>query len=585
MLGKLVFFDKASISEKTFYQSIVIVFKSKKIISRFNFVKEMQIFIEGSTSLPKDEPNNYIEGNRSYFNKSKAPRIFGFIDIITVQNKDYLVLTKRGSMLYSLLNFDSEGKPFVPKENRDHLRSLFIDSLVFQTFGKNNSGLETSNSDIEPIKIIIKSLIELKKISSVESVFLVYGLQNKHFENYSESINELKKLKTNSNNDEIIYNKLLKDTLIRWSLTDESLKKATIKNLNNKNEKPYPLINIVSDNKLLGSLKLFEIISSPDENGYYFIDIDVFYKNKDKLMILSPYSKPLQIMIIGSIGSGKSFFIENNIIGHIYNENQIIRTSLSEDYSYSDFIGTNFPTFINNTISITFKPGPFSIALLRALKEPHKSFYLIIEEINSANVSSVFGDISQLFERNNDHQAKNTGESIYFYNDIHLSNYLKKNHIETNGRIFLPANLNIITSMTTSRNSINMVDETFRRKFQIFYHPINFDSKYVKELDELSRSIFKKNTWSDFAKMINSIIDNYKHKIPNSFYEEKYLGPYFVSKSDLINKENFCNKVIYYIYHDILKYISKKNLNYDELYKRFAIENDDIYSYFYELEL
>ena len=55
---------------------------------------------------------------------------------------------------------------------------------------------------------------------------------------------------------------------------------------------------------------------------------------------------------------------------------------------------------IKKKISYEYVPGPFMRLLVKALKNPHKPYVLIVEEINRANVAAVFGDIFQLLDRN-----------------------------------------------------------------------------------------------------------------------------------------------------------------------------------------
>jgi len=48
--------------------------------------------------------------------------------------------------------------------------------------------------------------------------------------------------------------------------------------------------------------------------------------------------------------------------------------------------------------------------------------------------------------------------------------------------------------------------------------------------------------------------------------ESKKLAPFFANMEDLSNKEQFCDKVIYYLKNDVFRYSEKiLNKNYDNI--------------------
>ena len=80
-------------------------------------------------------------------------------------------------------------------------------------------------------------------------------------------------------------------------------------------------------------------------------------------------SNAIQKIYYGAPGTGKSYSV-SNILNEKYpnisvRENPfVIRTTIHQDYSYYDFIGSLQPDLDEkNNITYTFKPGPFSIAL------------------------------------------------------------------------------------------------------------------------------------------------------------------------------------------------------------------------------
>ena len=93
-----------------------------------------------------------------------------------------------------------------------------------------------------------------------------------------------------------------------------------------------------------------------------------------------------QLIIYGAPGTGKSFLIDSKLKALNTNEDNIIRVVFYYDYSDSDFIGyiTPHTSNRNTELEYSFVPGPFSVALNKALSNENEQIYLIIEEIKKA---------------------------------------------------------------------------------------------------------------------------------------------------------------------------------------------------------
>ena len=159
MIGKLTI-DKSSMNISYFLYAIKIIASNEGKISRKNFVKEMADFV----GVPAVQNN---KENRTAYNKSKLPRYFGFVDIVAdEQELNYLVLTNRGEILVEYIQDNGEDKDAVERysiasEHRTDFIDLIFDSVIFDSFGKNNSGAEQSNTDVEPPKVVFKTIYEL----------------------------------------------------------------------------------------------------------------------------------------------------------------------------------------------------------------------------------------------------------------------------------------------------------------------------------------------------------------------------------------------------------------------------------------
>ena len=566
MLGQLKI-DKSSLDMNYFLKSIRVVADAHGEISRYNFVRALDEYMNGTTSLPANQATDYVE-NRTQYNKSKLPRYFGFIDLKLKNGESFLVLTKRGFLLNEIIEEfqDSDtGKlkyRIIPSKRED-FRNIIIESILYGTFGKNNSGVEQSHTDIEVPKIIFKSILALGYVTSLEVLFLAEGMIKKHIDSFEDGITIIRNKRTSNDYKEFMKSEMESLGMSNFAKDDKFISVYTDEN-----------INILKR-------------SIENEEKRYSLNDQVFQNHKNEFQQLLPVYKPLQLIISGVPGTGKSYYIDKCILGGVSNTEQIIRTVIHPDYTYSDFVGYIQP---EENLNYKFEPGPFTRALLNSFKYPNSNIYLVIEEINRGDIASIFGDIFQLLDRIDDYKLNNHGDSDYFITNEELYNYiyseLKSNNISTarliKDSIFLPSNFNIIGTMNTADQNVYVLDTAFKRRFKNLYLTIDFsDSEkfgtYLYDLNELSKQkvFINAGSWRDFAEMVNRKIDSINRELM-SISEDKKLAPYFIGFDDLVSKKSFCDKVIYYLKCDVFKYISGVlPESYEELYNEFVNEDKD----------
>ncbi|MDD5928328.1 MAG: AAA family ATPase [Spirochaetales bacterium] len=255
---------------------------------------------------------------------------------------------------------------------------------------------------------------------------------------------------------------------------------------------------------------------------------------------------------------------------YTYNEDENIqykrfeRVTFHPNYSYAQFVGTYKPVQDEQdeqNIKYEYVPGPFmriyvdainEFKRAKSLKIKPKNYLLLIEEINRANVAAVFGDVFQLLDRDKD---GNSEYPIAASEDI--KKYLKRNGID-DLELKIPSNMYIWATMNSADQGVLPMDAAFKRRWNFEYLGIddNENWNYIIPLPN-NESI----NWNVLRKAINN-----KLKKIDGVNEDKLLGPYFISKSNLDNiqgkisneqKEDFIktfkSKVLMYLYEDVCK--------------------------------
>ena len=210
-------------------------------------------------------------------------------------------------------------------------------------------------------------------------------------------------------------------------------------------------------------------------------DVYISEEKYDKLVNVLKRKK--NIILQGAPGVGKTFLAKRlaySIMGEKDDE-RIKFIQFHQNYSYEDFVMGYKP--IEKGLEIKY--GIFYNFCQRAVKNPDKDYFFIIDEINRGNLSKIFGELLMLIEA--DYRDE---KATLAYDGLDFS---------------VPKNLHIIGMMNIADRSLAMIDYALRRRFSFFDIEPAFDSdgfsnyqkkfanetfkKLIEKIQELNRAI------------------------------------------------------------------------------------------------
>lgn len=311
------------------------------------------------------------------------------------------------------------------------------------------------------------------------------------------------------------------------------------------------------------------------------------------------------LIIYGAPGTGKSNKLEKEYREKYFNNEYLYsRVTFNPNYSYSDFLGVYKPTPIyvkedNNdkefyaankkdllevqmlpVIDYSFVCGPFIEMLCRAINDNDHNYLLLIEEINRADVASVFGDVFQLLDRDANGTSK---YGIKFNKDI--MNYIagrvsNKNECFIKDELVkIPSNLYIWASMNSADQNVIKMDTAFKRRWEFEYISLN---KYEDAMDNVYikfNFLEGKIKWNTFRNKLNTYLSEIIEVT-----EDKLIGPFFINEIyeeggiKYISESAFKYKLLSYLKDDVLRHrateLFSKNFTFGELINQYEKNND-----------
>ncbi|MEG4396316.1 AAA family ATPase [Microcoleus sp. BROC3] len=217
---------------------------------------------------------------------------------------------------------------------------------------------------------------------------------------------------------------------------------------------------------------------------------------------ISTINRKGQTIIQGPPGTGKTFIAEKlakHLIGGGDGFSDIIQ--FHPAYTYEDFIEGLRPITQNGQLTYSIVPGRF-LEFCEKAEVCEDTCVLIIDEINRANLSQVFGELMYLLDDRQD-----TARFITL----------------ASGKLFrIPTNVRIIGTMNTADRSIALVDNALRRRFAFI--PLSPNYELLQNYHKREETGFAVDKLISILKNVNRAINNKHYELGISFFLTKTLA-------------------------------------------------------------
>ncbi len=184
------------------------------------------------------------------------------------------------------------------------------------------------------------------------------------------------------------------------------------------------------------------------------------------------------VIMYGPPGTGKTYSVMRSLDFVCQGDSSRFELlQFHPSFTYEDFIEGIKPKGVSKDGNIRFElvNGVFKNFCIKAKKNPDKKFYFVVDEINRANLSAVFGETLSLLEKDYRHDGVSTKNLIRTQYSTLIEDLISEDdkyeslaYIIDNGvvKFGVPENVFFIGMMNDVDKSIDTFDLALRRRFK-----------------------------------------------------------------------------------------------------------------------
>jgi 5-methylcytosine-specific restriction enzyme B len=208
----------------------------------------------------------------------------------------------------------------------------------------------------------------------------------------------------------------------------------------------------------------------PDPKEFTLDDAmhELFIPRETVLGIVDALARKKCVILEGPPGVGKTFVARRLAYALIRRKApvQVELIQFHQSYAYEDFVQGWRPT---SGGGFYLRNGVFYRFCELARQEPDETYVFVIDEINRANLSKVFGELMMLIE------ADKRSEDFA----------VQLTYSDGGDRFHVPPNVHVIGLMNTADRSLAMVDYALRRRFSFFRLEPAFGDEFAEHLESV----------------------------------------------------------------------------------------------------
>lgn len=527
--------------------------------------------------------------NSDYTKDAQIPLYLGFMEGRGRNNAEKRI-TPQGIKMYEAIE----------AEDVDGQYNLLIDAFERMTFGRNNQGFPSADSDVEVPNVLLLASIILNGVTRQEFYYVIFLMHTKgwdlaravaeviYFRNKGKNITEIPTIYTDCKLIPLFVaiKFLTEDEQKRLHIAEnvykafsERILRLKTKNKESFNSELNQLSGECSDEELrirqqiyygapgtgkshkikeqlesVSKENIFRTTFHPDSDYSSFVGCykPSMEKNNERL-----YNKEELINKLTELKEQGATYVPQKFGAKYWcslkqltvqdKKDILAACEMSDNYTV-EFekgiaIGEEYLKSSNESrIIYRYTPQVFLKAYMRAYRTT-ENVYLIIEEINRGNCAQIFGDLFQLLDRDANGKSEYTikaDDDLKAFLEEELGKY---SEAIKDGELCLPSNLYIWATMNTSDQSLFPIDSAFKRRWDWEYEPIKYkNTDWVICINDV------KYSWISFQREVN------KRILAANSSEDKMLGDYFVNPHDgIITEKILLNKILFYLWNDVCK--------------------------------